>query len=149
MIRAIALSICLSMACSGGAQYQNIPSAPAAETPAPKATPKPEPVAPKSLFDRLGGEPAITAVVAEFVGRTTSDARIKERFFNTDADNLKRLLVEFVCQATGGPCKYTGRDMPTSHAGMDLVDDEFNALVEDLAGALDKFNVPDQEKGEL
>jgi hemoglobin len=147
MIRAIALSICLSMACGGGAAYQNIPSAP--EAPAPKDPPKPEPAPPRSLFDRLGGEPAITAVVAEFVGRTTADPRIKERFFNTDADNLKRLLVEFVCQATGGPCKYTGRDMATSHAGMDLVDDEFNALVENLAGALDKFNVPDKEKGEL
>jgi hemoglobin len=153
MIRAIALSICvsigLSMACGGGAAYQNIPSAPAPETPAPKEPPRPEPAAPRSLFDRLGGQPAITAVVGEFVARTTTDPRIKERFFNTDADNLKRLLVEFVCQATGGPCKYTGRDMPTSHAGMDLVDDEFNALVEDLAGALDKFNVPDKEKGEL
>jgi hemoglobin len=147
MIRAIALSICLSMACGGGAAYQNIPPAPA--PPAPREPPRPEPVAAKSLFDRLGGEPAITAVVGEFVGRTTTDPRIKERFFNTDADNLKRLLVEFVCQATGGPCKYTGRDMPTSHAGMDLVDDEFNALVENLAGALDKYNVPDREKGEL
>jgi plastocyanin len=54
-----------------------------------------------------------------------------------------------VCMATGGPCTYTGRDMPTSHAGMDLVDDEFTALVENLAGALDKFKVPEQEKGEL
>src|ERR1044071_3696051 len=84
--------------------------------------------APKPLFDRLGGLPAIKAVVEEFVARTTSDARIKERFFNTDAENLKRLLTEFVCQATGGPCKYTGRDMPNSHAGMDLVDDEFNEI---------------------
>ena len=149
MIRAIALSICLSVACGGGAQYQNIPSEPAAPPPKEAAAPKPEPAPPKSLFDRLGGKPAITAVVEEFVGRTTTDPRIKERFFNTDAENLKRLLVEFVCQATGGPCKYSGRDMPSSHAGMDLVDDEFNALVEDLAGALDKFNVPDKEKGEL
>ena len=148
MIRAIALSICLSLACGRGAAFQQpMPSGPAA--PAASDTPKPEPAAPRSLFDRLGGEPAITAVVAEFVGRTTTDPRIKERFFNTDAENLKRLLVEFVCQATGGPCKYTGRDMATSHAGMDLVDDEFDALVEDLAGALDKFNVPAKEKGEL
>jgi plastocyanin len=51
--------------------------------------------------------------------------------------------------ATGGPCKYTGRSMEESHAGMDLVDDEFTALVEDLSGALDKFKVPDKEKGEL
>ncbi len=120
--------------------------APAPGTPAPAPT---NPAAAKSLYDRLGGLPAITAVVDEFVTRTTTDPRIKDRFFNTDAANLKKLLTEFVCMATGGPCKYTGRDMESTHAGMDLVDDEFTALVEDLVGALDKFKVPDKEKGEL
>ena len=105
--------------------------------------------APRSLFDRLGGQPAITAVVEEFVTRTTTDPRIKYRFFNTDAVQLKRLLTEFVGQATGGQMTYTGRDMATAHAGMDLVDDEFTALVENLVGALDKFHVPDREKNEL
>ncbi len=103
----------------------------------------------KSLFDRLGGKPAIEAVVEEFVGRTTTDPRIKHRFHNTDAAELKRLLVEFVCKATGGPCEYTGRDMKTAHAGMDLVEEEWNALVEDLVGALDKLKVPEAEKGEI
>jgi hemoglobin len=121
---------------------------PVAEAPVEPPPPAPPP-APKTLFERLGGQPAIDAVVAEFVSRTTTDPRIKERFFNTDAENLKRLLSEFVCQATGGPCKYTGREMGDSHAGMELVEDEFNALVEDLVGALDKFKVPDKEKGEL
>jgi hemoglobin len=102
-----------------------------------------------SLFERLGGMPAVKAVVEEFVNRTTTDPRIKHRFFNTDAENLKKLLAEFVCFATGGGCEYTGRDMATSHAGMDLVDDEFTALVENLAGALDKFEVKKREKDEL
>ena len=110
---------------------------------------KPAPTMGKSLYDRLGGSPAITAVVEEFVARTTTDARIKERFFNVDAAALKKNLADFVCLATGGPCKYAGRDMPTAHAGMELVDEEFNALVEDLVGALDKFKVPEKEKGEL
>jgi hemoglobin len=125
-------------------------TAPTAAPPS-AATPPPEPAtAPdRTLFERLGGLPAITAVVEEFVGRTTTDARIKQRFFNTDATALKRLLTEFVAQATGGQVTYTGRDMVSSHAGMDLVDDEFNALVEDLVAALDKFHVPDREKGEL
>jgi hemoglobin len=121
------------------------PAAPAPEEP----PPAPAPPAPKTLFERLGGLPAITAVVDEFVNRTTTDPRIMYRFFNTDPANLKKLLTEFVCLATGGPCTYTGRDMTSAHAGMDLVDDEFNALVENLAGALDKFHVPEQEKGEL
>jgi hemoglobin len=103
----------------------------------------------KSLYERLGGRPAITAVVGQFVGNVAADKRINMRFMNTDIPQLKTLLVEFVCSATGGPEKYEGRDMNTTHGGMQLVDDEFNALVEDLASALDKFNVPAKEKGEL
>jgi hemoglobin len=118
-------------------------------SPAPAPPPAPAPAADKTLFERLGGTPAITAVVEEFVARTTTDPRIKYRFFNTDATQLKKLLVEFVASASGGGVTYTGRDMTTTHAGMDLVDDEFTALVEDLVAALDKFHVPDREKGEL
>jgi hemoglobin len=152
--------VCVVVAACGGDPKK--PAAPAApppsspsETPATSAPATPAPTAPpaataaKSLFDRLGGMPAITAVADEFVNRTTADPRIMQRFFNTDAANLKRLLAEFVCLATGGPCKYTGRDMTEAHAGMDLVDDEFNALVENLKGALDKFKVPAKEQGEL
>jgi hemoglobin len=154
-IRALLAIVLLSAACgSKKPTPAPTPSPGPAPDPGPVAkndTPAPKPTAPatKSLFDRLGGLPAITAVVEEFVGRTTTDDRIKERFFNTDATNLKKLLVEFVCVATGGPCKYSGRSMEDSHAGMDLVDDEFGALVEDLVAALDKFKVPEKEKGEL
>jgi len=102
-----------------------------------------------TLYTRLGGRDAIAAVTDEFLARVGADARIKHRFFNTDLAKLKTLLVEFVCMATGGPVKYTGQGMETSHAGMELVDEEFTALVEDLAGALDKFKVPAREKGEL
>ena len=120
-------------------------SEPTADRPAP---PAPAPAG-KTLFERLGGTPAITLVCDEFVNRTTTDPRIKYRFFNTDPANLKRLLVEFVSQATGGPAAYTGRDMASSHAGMELVDDEFTALVENLVAALDKFGVGAREKNEL
>jgi hemoglobin len=117
-------------------------------TPAPAAAPAAA-AAPKSLFDRLGGKPAIEAVVDEFLKRVAADKRINGRFFNTDLARLRGLLVEFVCSATGGPCQYTGRDMKTAHAGFQLVQEEFNALVEDLVGALDKFNVPKKEKDEI
>jgi hemoglobin len=107
------------------------------------------PAAPATLYSRLGGRPAIKAVVDEFVDRVAADKRINMRFLNTDIPKLRVLLTDFVCTATGGPEKYEGRDMHASHGGMQLVDDEFNALVEDLAGALDKFKVPAREKGEL
>jgi hemoglobin len=101
------------------------------------------------LYDRLGGQAALVAVVDEFVARVGSDDRVKLRFLNTDIPRLKSLLVEFVCMATGGPCKYSGQDMQTSHGGMEVTDEEFGAIVEALSGALDKFKVPAKEKGEL
>jgi len=88
-------------------------------------------------------------VVDEFLQRVAADKRINGRFFNTDLPRLRGLLIEFVCSATGGPCQYTGRDMRSAHAGFQLVEEEFTALVEDLVGALDKFNVPKKEKDEL
>jgi hemoglobin len=102
-----------------------------------------------TLYSRLGGQPAIEAVVDQFIANVAADNRINGRFANADIPRLNRLLVEQICEATGGPCKYTGADMRTAHAGMNLTDAEFNALVEDLVTALDQFEVPEQEKSEL
>ena len=103
----------------------------------------------QSLYTRLGGKPAITAVVEDFVGNVAADTRINRRFANTDIPRLKMMLVDQICAGTGGPCKYTGADMKTVHRGMRIRDEEFNALVEDLVKSLDKFKVPAKEKGEL
>ena len=103
----------------------------------------------KSLFERLGGQPAITAVVDQFVTNVAADKRINAFFANSDIPALKSRLVEQVCQASGGPCTYTGKDMKTVHQGMGITDADFNALVEDLTAALDQFKVPEKEKSEL
>jgi hemoglobin len=103
----------------------------------------------KSLYERLGGKEAITAVVDEFAGRALADARINQKFGKSDPVRLKAMLVDQICFASGGPCQYTGRDMKTTHTNMGVTEGEFNALVEDLVGALDKFNVPAAEKNEL
>jgi hemoglobin len=103
----------------------------------------------KSLYDRLGGQPAIVAVVDDFVGNVAADSRINGFFARTDIPKLKKNLVDQICQGTGGPCTYTGRDMKTAHKGMGITDAQFNALVEDLVKSLDKFKVPDAEKNEL
>ena len=103
----------------------------------------------KSLYARLGGQPAIEAVVKDFGGRVLADARINKKFAKSDANRLIKNLTDFVCVATGGPCKYTGRDMKKSHKNMAVTQGEFNALVEDLSTTLDKFKVPAKEKGEL
>ena len=103
----------------------------------------------KSLFERLGGKGAIKAVVDEFVSIAAADARINKKFAKTNIDRLKFELVEQVCAATGGPCKYKGLDMKPAHKNMGVTEGEFNALVEDLVKALDKFKVGDKEKNEL
>jgi hemoglobin len=103
----------------------------------------------KSLYERLGGKEAITAVVDQFVTNVAADEVINARFKDSDIPHLKLMLVEQVCQATGGPCQYTGKSMAESHAGMQISEEEFNALVGDLVAALDKLNVPEKEKNEL
>ena len=103
----------------------------------------------KTLYDRLGGKDAITAVVNEFVANVAADARINEFFKNADINGLKTKLVDQICEAAKGPCKYTGKNMKDAHAGMGVKEEHFNALVEDLVKALDKFKVGDKEKGEL
>jgi hemoglobin len=103
----------------------------------------------RSLYERLGGKPAITAVVDDFVANVAADNRINGRFARTDVTRLKQLLVEQICQGSGGPCKYTGRDMQTTHKGMNISDAEFTALVDDLVKSLDKFKVPAKEKQDL
>ena len=102
-----------------------------------------------SLYERLGGKPAIVAVVDDFVGNVAADKRINGYFAKTNIPRLKQMLVDQICAGTGGPCTYSGRDMKTAHAGMGVDDAAFNALVEDLVKTLDKFKVPAKEKNEL
>ena len=102
-----------------------------------------------SLYERLGGLDAITAVVDSFSARCAGDDRINRKFARTDIPRLRKMLVDQVCEATGGPCTYTGRDMRESHADMGVTAGEFDALVEDLVATLDEFDVPKAEQDEL
>jgi hemoglobin len=103
----------------------------------------------KSLYDRLGGKGAITAVVETFVGNVGGDTRINGYFATTDLTKLKMHLVNQICEASGGPCKYTGRSMKQTHAGMGVDDAAFHALVDDLVKALDHHKVGKTEKDDL
>jgi hemoglobin len=103
----------------------------------------------KSLYDRLGGKDAITKVVDDFVGNVVADNRINAQFTNADPVHLKAMLVDQICEASGGPCKYAGKDMKTAHKGMKITDADFNALVEDLKKSLDKFQVDAKSQSDL
>ncbi len=102
-----------------------------------------------SLYERLGGIEAITAVVDSFVARCAGDDRINPKFERTDVPRLKKMLVDQVCEATGGPCTYTGRNMKETHDSMGVTAGEFDALVGVLVATLDEFSVPKAEQDEL
>ena len=105
-----------------------------------------------SLYRRLGGRDAIANVVGDFVANVVKDDRINQRFkaFQpAQVEQLKTNLADQICEATGGPCSYLGRDMKTVHQGMRITDAEWNATVEALVKALDKHKVGEKEKSEL
>ncbi|MCI0489328.1 MAG: group 1 truncated hemoglobin [Blastocatellia bacterium] len=108
----------------------------------------------KTLYQRLGGRKAIEAVIDEFVNIVAADTRINKFFADTAGDpkrlkKFKEHLFKQICEATGGRCKYKGKNMKEAHMGMGITEADFNALVEDLVKALDKFNVGETEKNEL
>lgn len=102
-----------------------------------------------TLYQRLGGKPAIEAVVGELWAITSKDTRINKYFANTKPEVFAGQLVDFLCQASGGPCVYKGKDMYAAHTGMKLTEADFNALADNVVKALDKFKVPKQEKDEV
>jgi hemoglobin len=106
------------------------------------------------LYTRLGGLEAIKAVVDDFVARVAGDTRIN-RFFapamkdpNEIAD-FKQKLVDQICQATGGPCTYKGKDMHHAHAGMGITGADFDAMMSDLTATLVSLKVKERDKNEL
>ena len=114
----------------------------------------------KSLYDRLGGEPAITAVCDDFIDRAAKNPKVN--FFRKDVPGypewkpspaelatFRKHLIQFVEVAAGGPQKYEGRSMKEVHKGQKITSAQFDAAAADLAASLDKFKVPAAEKNEL
>jgi len=105
-----------------------------------------------SLYKRLGGREGIAIVVGDFVGNMVADPRVSARFKGMkgpDVEKLKSHLSDQICDATGGPCSYLGRDMKTAHKGKKVTEAEWSATVENLGKALDKNKVAAKEKAEL
>ncbi len=106
----------------------------------------------KSLYARLGGYDAIAAVVDDFIGRLVADKRFSKFFVGHSEDSLKKIrmhVIDQLCAAAGGPCLYIGRDMKTSHHGLGITSDDWDASAKHLVESLDKFKVPKAEKDEL
>jgi hemoglobin len=106
----------------------------------------------KTLYERIGGYNALAAVVDDFIVRLVSDKQFEKFFSGHSIDSKKRIrqhILDQFCAATGGPCVYTGRDMKTSHAGLGITEADWVAAAKHLAASLDKFKVPEKEKGEV
>ena len=106
----------------------------------------------KSLYDRLGGYNALAAVVDDFIVRLVTDKEFGRFFMGHSDDSKKRIrqhIVDQFCAATGGPCVYTGREMKTSHMGLGITSAQWDGAAKHLVASLDKFKVPEKEKGEV
>jgi hemoglobin len=102
-----------------------------------------------TLYDRIGGEPAARAICEDIWTNHTVNPIVNNRFSNSDPVYVKQMVFEIFAAATGGPVEYTGKDMLTTHAGMNISDMEFNAVVDDVLKALDMNNVGAAERGEV
>ncbi len=121
------------------------------------------------LYDRLGGEKGIAAIVDDFITRVLADPRVNwERKGITrggfslkrnqsvawdpnaqNVDRLKKHMRQFLSLATGGPTVYEGRDIKEVHGGMHVSNPEFDATIGDMKATLDKLQVPNDEQKEL
>lgn len=106
----------------------------------------------KSLYSRLGGYDALAAVTDDFLGRLEKSKTLG-RFFTGVSDDsavkLRQHVIDFLCMATGGPCKYGGRDMKVVHTGLEITEADWDENVKLLKETLAKFNVPAKEQGEV
>jgi hemoglobin len=108
-----------------------------------------------TLYERLGGVYAIAAVVDDFIDRVMDDPRlnanpaVNEAHHKVSRAGFKYLVTEQVCQATGGPQRYTGRSMYDSHVHLKITEGEWQAFLDDLGQTLDKFRVPPAERAEI
>ena len=106
----------------------------------------------KSLYERLGGYDAITAVCDDVMVRVVSDAQLGRFYAHRGDDGRareKQLLIDFICEAAGGPLYYRGRAMKLTHIGMRISDSDWEILIDHLKATLEKFNVPEKETKEV
>lgn len=105
-----------------------------------------------TLYERLGGYDAISAVANDLLPRLQADATLARFWQNRGDDGIERekqLLVDFLCSSAGGPLLYTGRDMKTSHVGMRISEEDWAAFMGHLRATLDSFQVPEAEYGDV
>ena len=102
-----------------------------------------------SLYERLGGEAKLRKIVNDILDKNYNNPDIGHHFREVDMKKLKQLVFEFFSMGTGGPHKYTGRDMRTSHTGLNISEDDFQKGNLDVALALEENGVGEAERNEV
>jgi hemoglobin len=102
-----------------------------------------------TLYEALGGQPVIERVVNQTVEKSATDPVTKRSFDKVNLTNLKKKLVEQICEIAAGPCKYSGDTMKLSHKGLDITEAEFYGLVEHLRESLNAAGVSEGAKNQL
>ena len=97
---------------------------------------------PDTLYAELGGAPGVAAIVEAAEAAFLADGRISAAFEDVNMPRLKRLLAEKICEVSDGGCRYTGHSLRAAHKGLHIRMRDFNAVVEDLQGAMDRRRVP-------
>ena len=106
----------------------------------------------KTLYERLGGYDAISAVVNDLLPRLREDPQLARFWQYRGEDSLKRskqLLIDFLCSGAGGTLYYTGRDMKTTHKGMGISESDWSVFLGHLHATLGAFKVPQAEHDEV
>jgi len=108
---------------------------------------------PASLYKRLGGYDVIAAFANEFIDWIVADKQLSRLFVSGYSESklrvIRQLVVNQLCELTGGPCFYTGRDMKTAHKGLGITGADWKIAVDLLTAALDKYQVAPQAQSEL
>lgn len=99
-----------------------------------------------TLYDRLGGEDAIEAVVDRFYERLLDDDQVNGFFEDTDVNELRAHQAQFISAVTGGPVDYTGAEMEEAHAHLAIDERDFEIVAVHLDETLGEFDVPDDER---
>jgi hemoglobin len=103
----------------------------------------------ESLYQRLGGHDAIAALARTVFNNHCNNEVIKNRYLKSDPEKVVQKVTEFMCAGFGGQEEYTGEDMLTAHTGMNISDEEFNAVVEDVMKAMETHKAEQREKDEV
>ena len=102
-----------------------------------------------SLYERLGGEAKLRKIVNDILDKNYNNPDIGHHFRKVDMKKLKQLVFEFFSMGTGGPHKYTGRDMRTSHTGLNISEDDFQKGNLDVLMALEENGIGEAERNEV